>query len=156
VEHEQLAVEDIPEPDFFDVVNILYVELRLGDLRIRGIQPVRCGVVAEEHLDLCLSVEMAAKSVLSVREFAMWQVFSFHNAADKLPNSIKAILNQAFEVIYYTFSQLRTNSERASSVERARLARQAAKSARALDQGFEGYSEDEVERARIEAEELFK
>lgn len=129
-ENEELeAAVEVPEPSYFDSVNILYVDLKRKNLLLRGVHQTHCGEAHEDSLDFVISTEMAAKSVLSVKEYVLWQVFSFKEAANMLPLELKSILNQAFEPIYYGYYQLRKSSEHASALQRAKELRQAAQKA---------------------------
>lgn len=160
MERNSIEPEQIPEPNYFSVINILYVGMKAKDLRIRNKTPYRNGQLAEDPLDLVLSVEITAKRVLSNREYGLWIRFSAHSAEAVdmlLPAETKGTLRNAWKPIYYDFPVLRQSSEHASALHRAYALRQATrrdKAAKALDQGLgtDLYSAEEQQQFVDEAE----
>ena len=102
--------------DAFVSCSRLYCEFRSQNPQIRGAVPVRASEVHEEPLDYCLSAEIIAKRVLSVREYVLWQRFSQHSpeAVEKLlPRSSKDTLRIDWAPLLTSFPQLFRKAQRA-------------------------------------------
>src|SRR5580693_4757694 len=93
---------EVPEPDFWQAVNTLYSGFKVKNPQIRGGDFYHCGEVQECPLDFCIACEIAARRVLTIREYTLWLRFSLHSAEavdSLLPVVAKKKLAEAFKAI---------------------------------------------------------